>query len=73
MRLATGLRRPKRIVRGVDMAGIVSQRGSGGHHVRPRRPGVRGQSGAFAECVAVPEGEAVSIPDGIEFADAAAR
>ena len=72
MRLATGLRRPKRIVRGVDMAGIVHSVGAAVTTFAPGDRVFAGARGAFAEYVAVPEGEAVSIPDGVEFADAAA-
>lgn len=68
MRLSTGLRRPNRIVRGVDMAGVVHSVGGAVTSFAPGDRVFAGARGAFAEYVAVPVGEAVKLPDEIDFA-----
>lgn len=72
MRLSTGLRRPNRIVRGVDMAGVVHSVGAAVTSFAPGDRVFAGARGAFADYVVVPLGEAVILPDDIDFADAAA-
>lgn len=72
MRLSTGLRCPNRIVRGVDMAGIVHSVGAAVTTLAPGDRVFAGARGAFAEYAVVPEGEAARVPDEIEFADAVA-
>jgi len=75
-RLSSGLRRPKRPVRGSDVAGVVQAVGA---RVRDLAPGdeVLGSTGlarvgAFADYVAVPAAQVVKKPAGLTFADAAA-
>ncbi len=72
MRLGTGVRRPKRIVRGVDMAGTVERVGASVTTFAPGDRVFAGARGAFAEYVVVPADAAVAIPEGVDFADAAA-
>lgn len=72
MRLATGVRRPKRIVRGVDMAGTVERVGASVTTFAPGDRVFAGARGAFAEYVVVAADVAVAIPDDVDFADAAA-
>jgi NADPH:quinone reductase-like Zn-dependent oxidoreductase len=75
-RLASGLRRPKRPVRGSDVAGVVE---AVGPRVTDLAPGdeVLGttglaRAGAFAQYVAVPAAQLVKKPAGLTFTDAAA-
>jgi NADPH:quinone reductase-like Zn-dependent oxidoreductase len=74
-RLASGLRRPKRAVRGSDVAGVVEAVGG---RVTDLVPGdeVLGSTwllaGAFAQYVAVPAAQLVKKPAGLTFADAGA-
>jgi NADPH:quinone reductase-like Zn-dependent oxidoreductase len=74
-RLASGLRRPKRPVRGSDVAGVVEAVGG---RVTDLVPGdeVLGSTwllaGAFAQYVAVPAAQLVKKPAGLTFTDAAA-
>jgi NADPH:quinone reductase-like Zn-dependent oxidoreductase len=75
-RLSSGLRRPKRPVRGSDVAGVVEAVGG---RVRDLAPGdeVLGttglaRAGAFAQYVAAPAAQLVKKPAGLTFIDAAA-
>jgi len=74
-RLASGLRRPKRAVRGSDVAGVVEAVGG---RVTDLAPGdeVLGstwlRAGAFAQYVAVPAAQLVKRPTALTFTDAAA-
>lgn len=75
-RLASGLRRPKRPVRGSDVAGVVE---AVGPRVTDLAPGdeVLGttglaRAGAFAQYVAAPAAQLVKKPAGLTFTDAAA-
>ena len=72
MRLTTGVRRPKRIVRGVDMAGTVERIGASVTTFALGDRVFAGARGAFPEYVVVPADAAVAIPDDVDFADAAA-
>lgn len=72
MRLTEGLRRPKRVARGVDMAGVVERVGA---NVTTFRTGERvfgGARGAFAELVAVSATDVVAVPEKLSFEEAAA-
>jgi NADPH:quinone reductase-like Zn-dependent oxidoreductase len=73
LRLASGLRRPRRPVRGSDVAGEVE---AVGRRVTDLAPGdeVFGstRAGAFAEFAAVPATQLVKKPAGLSFVDAAA-
>ena len=71
MRLATGLRRPKLRVRGVDVAGIVDTVGSNVTRFRPGDAVFGSVTGAFAEYVAGRERNFVSKPDNLTFEQAA--
>ncbi len=71
MRLATGLRRPKGRLRGIDLAGIVEAVGSG---VTTLEPGdeVYGQgTGTFAEFAVAPEKSVWTKPSNLTFEEAA--
>jgi NADPH:quinone reductase-like Zn-dependent oxidoreductase len=75
-RLASGLRRPKRPVRGSDVAGVVE---AVGPQVTDLAPGdeVLGttglaRAGAFAQYVAAPAAQLARKPAGLTFTDAAA-
>jgi NADPH:quinone reductase-like Zn-dependent oxidoreductase len=74
-RLASGLRRPKRAVRGSDVAGVVEAVGG---RVTDLVPGdeVLGSTwllaGAFAQYITVPAAQLVKKPAGLTFTDAAA-
>ncbi len=73
MRLMSGLRRPKRIVRGADLAGVVVGVGAGvtrfrvGDAVFGEGPG-----GGCGQYLTVKEGNVAKIPDGVTFESAAA-
>jgi NADPH:quinone reductase-like Zn-dependent oxidoreductase len=79
LRVTSGLRGPKKPIRGTDVAGIVEQAGS---NVTDLEPGdeVFGSvwsdslatSGAFAEIAAVPAARAIKKPAGLTFEEAAA-
>jgi NADPH:quinone reductase-like Zn-dependent oxidoreductase len=75
-RLSVGLRRPKRPVRGSDIAGVVEAVGG---RVTGLAPGDEvlgttglGRAGAFAQYVAAPAAQLVKKPAGLTFTDAAA-
>ncbi len=73
MRLMFGLRRPKRIVRGADVAGVVVEVGADvtrfaiGDRVFGEAPG-----GGCAQYIAVAESNVVAIPEGVSFEAAGA-
>jgi NADPH:quinone reductase-like Zn-dependent oxidoreductase len=74
LRLSSGLRRPKRPVRGSDLAGVVE---AVGRRVTELAPGdeVLGSSsaraGAFAQYVVAPAAQLIKKPTGLSFTDAA--
>ena len=75
LRLGAGLRRPRRAVRGSDIAGVVE---AAGGRVTDLVPGdevlgsTRARAGAFAQYVVVPAAQLVKKPAGLTFTDAAA-
>ncbi len=72
IRLVAGLRRPKRPIRGVDVAGTVEAVGA---KVTTFQPGDRvfgGARGSFAELAAASEQRLAHIPDELDFDQAAA-
>src|SRR5215469_699978 len=75
LRPGIGLRRPRRPVRGSDLAGVVQ---AVGRHVTDLAPGdevfgsTRDRAGAFAQYAAVPASQLVRKPAGLAFTDAAA-
>jgi NADPH:quinone reductase-like Zn-dependent oxidoreductase len=75
-RLASGLRRPKRPVRGSDVAGVVEAVGGRVTGLAPGDEvlGTTGlaRAGAFAQYVAAPAAQLVKKPAGLTFTDAAA-
>jgi NADPH:quinone reductase-like Zn-dependent oxidoreductase len=75
-RLGWGLRRPKRPVRGSDVAGVVEAVGGRVTDLVPGDEvlGTTGlaRAGAFAEYVAAPAAQLVKKPAGLTFTDAAA-
>lgn len=75
IRLFSGIRRPRHPIRGMDFAGVVQ---STGPEVASFKPGDRvfglapNDSGGHGEYLCVPEsGPVTSIPDGIDFSEAA--
>ena len=75
-RLGSGLRRPKRPVRGSDIAGVVEAVGGRVTDLVPGDEvlGTTGlaRAGAFAQYVAAPAAQLVKKPAGLTFTDAAA-
>lgn len=75
LRLGAGLRRPRRPVRGSDIAGVVE---AVGQHVTDLAPGdevfgsTRARAGAFAQYAVAPATQLVRKPAGLTFTDAAA-
>ena len=75
LRLGIGLRRPRRPVRGSDIAGVVE---AVGQQVTDLAPGdevfgsTGGRAGAFAQYAAAPAAQLVRKPAGLSFTDAAA-
>jgi NADPH:quinone reductase-like Zn-dependent oxidoreductase len=75
MRPGIGLRRPRRPVRGSDIAGVVQ---AVGQHVTDLAPGdevfgsARDRAGAFAQYAAAPATQLARKPGGLAFTDAAA-
>src|SRR6266702_4099414 len=75
LRLSSGLRRPKRPVRGSDVAGVVE---AVGQHVTDLAAGdevfgsTRDRAGAFAQYAAAPATQLARKPAGLAFTDAAA-
>jgi NADPH:quinone reductase-like Zn-dependent oxidoreductase len=76
LRLGSGLRRPKRPVRGSDVAGVVEAVGGRVTDLVPGDEvlGTTGlaRAGAFAQYVAAPAAQLVKKPAGLTFTDAAA-
>jgi NADPH:quinone reductase-like Zn-dependent oxidoreductase len=72
VRLGYGLRRPRRTIRGSDVAGVVEQAGEGVEHLAVGDEVFGWCEGAFAEYACAPEGNLVPKPAGITFAQAAA-
>ena len=76
LRLGSGLRRPKRPVRGSDVAGVVEAVGGRVTDLVPGDEvlGTTGlaRAGAFAKYVAAPAAQLVKKPAGLTFTDAAA-
>jgi NADPH:quinone reductase-like Zn-dependent oxidoreductase len=70
-RLMFGLSRPKRRIRGVDVAGEVVALGKPGSRFKVGDAVFGLGSGSFAEYVAADESELTTKPDGISFDDAA--
>jgi NADPH:quinone reductase-like Zn-dependent oxidoreductase len=74
-RLGLGLRRPRRPVRGSDIAGVVE---AAGPQVTDLAPGdevfgeTRSRAGAFAQYAVAPATQLVKKPAGLTFSDAAA-
>ena len=75
-RLSSGVRRPKRPVRGSDVAGVVEAVGGRVSDLAPGDEvlGTTGlaRAGAFAQYVAAPAAQLVKKPAGLTFTDAAA-
>jgi NADPH:quinone reductase-like Zn-dependent oxidoreductase len=75
LRLGAGLRRPRRPVRGSDIAGVVE---AVGRHVTDLAPGdevfgtTRARAGAFAQYAVAPATQLARKPAGLTFTDAAA-
>jgi NADPH:quinone reductase-like Zn-dependent oxidoreductase len=75
LRLGSGLRRPKRPIRGSDVAGVVEAVGG---EVTDLAPGdevfgsSRARAGAFAEYVVAPAAQLIAKPPGLTFTEAAA-
>ena len=75
LRLGAGLRRPKRPVRGSDVAGVVE---AVGQQVTDLAPGdevfgtTRARAGAFAQYAVAPAAQLIKKPAGLTFTDAAA-
>ncbi len=72
VRPTTGFRRPKQIIRGTDMAGVVESVGSSVTGFTPGDRVVAAARGAFAEFVSIPASDAAIVPDELDLADAAA-
>jgi NADPH:quinone reductase-like Zn-dependent oxidoreductase len=73
MRLMAGLRRPKRIVRGADVAGVVVAVGEGVERFRVGDAVFgEGPGGGCGEYLTLNENNVVAIPDGVSYEAAAA-
>jgi NADPH:quinone reductase-like Zn-dependent oxidoreductase len=72
LRFATGLRRPRNPVPGIDLAGVVGGVGAGVTRFTPGDPVFGWAAGSLAECVAVPEDHLEPLPTGLTFEQAAA-
>lgn len=74
LRLVSGLRRPKRIIRGADVAGTVVAVGANVTRFRPGDEvfGERDAGGGFAPFIAVKEKHLAAKPPGVTFEVAAA-
>jgi NADPH:quinone reductase-like Zn-dependent oxidoreductase len=71
-RASEGLRRPRRPIRGSDLAGVVEAVGSAVTALRPGDEVLAAKGDAFAEYVAGPARLFVPKPAGLSFAEAAA-
>lgn len=72
MRIVFGLRRPRKPIPGMDLAGEVTAIGAGVTRLQPGDPVFGWGPGAFAEYVAVPQDNLVATPSGLSFEQAAA-
>ncbi|MEV0679396.1 NAD(P)-dependent alcohol dehydrogenase [Actinosynnema sp. NPDC050436] len=72
LRLAAGVRRPRRPVRGSDLAGVVEAVGPGVTGLRPGDEVVGQGVGAFAECAVAKAAHLVAKPANLTFEQAAA-
>jgi NADPH:quinone reductase-like Zn-dependent oxidoreductase len=79
LRLRSGLRRPRTMVRGTDVAGVVEAVGTSVTDLRPGDEvfgsswaGALATPGTFAELTAVPASQLVKKPTGLTFEEAAA-
>jgi len=72
MRLVSGLSKPKRPVRGVDVAGVVEEVGQAVTRFKPGDEVFGLGSGSFAEAVSAEERELQHKPAGLSFEEAAA-
>jgi len=72
MRFATGLSKPKNLVPGTDVAGIVEAVGPQVKELRPGDEVFGWCAGAFAEYASAPEGQFIKKPVGLTFDEAAA-
>lgn len=72
MRMTAGLRRPKQIVAGVDLAGTVVEVGADVTDVEPGDRVFGSAPGAFAEIAVGAANRFVKLTDDLSFADAAA-
>jgi NADPH:quinone reductase-like Zn-dependent oxidoreductase len=71
IRLALGLRKPRRPVPGVDLAGTVAAVGPGVTRFSPGDEVFGTGKGSFAEYAVAPEGQLASKPAGLSFEQAA--
>ncbi|HKX16376.1 MAG TPA: NAD(P)-dependent alcohol dehydrogenase [Propionibacteriaceae bacterium] len=71
IRLALGLRKPRRRVPGVDLAGTVAAVGPGVTRFSPGDEVFGTGKGSFAEYAVAPEGQLASKPAGLSFEQAA--
>jgi NADPH:quinone reductase-like Zn-dependent oxidoreductase len=72
MRIVFGLRRPRKPIPGMDLAGEVSAIGAGVTRLRPGDAVFGWGPGAFAEYASVPEDNLMETPSGLTFEQAAA-
>ncbi|MEU7869547.1 NAD(P)-dependent alcohol dehydrogenase [Dactylosporangium sp. NPDC049140] len=72
LRLGAGPRRPRRRIRGSDVAGVVEAVGAGVAGLVPGDEVFGSAQGTFAEYVAAPAARLVKKPAGLTFTDAAA-
>jgi NADPH:quinone reductase-like Zn-dependent oxidoreductase len=72
MRLVFGLRRPRKRIPGMDLAGEVESVGAGVSGLRPGDAVFGWGHGAFAEYACVPEDNVMASPSGLTFEQAAA-
>jgi NADPH:quinone reductase-like Zn-dependent oxidoreductase len=71
LRLATGLRRPRNPIPGLDVAGVVEAVGSGIDDLRPGDEVFGWVAGAFAEYASAPRDHFVRKPKALTFQEAA--
>jgi NADPH:quinone reductase-like Zn-dependent oxidoreductase len=72
MRFATGLRKPKNVIPGTDVAGTVEAVAGGVQRLRPGDEVFGWCAGAFAEYASAPEDQFISKPANLTFEQAAA-
>ena len=71
VRFATGLRRPRNLIPGIDLAGIVDAAGPGVTDLRPGDEVFGFAAGSLAELVCVPAGQLVRRPANLSLEEAA--